>query len=95
MNSMLAAAGGNALFAQAVQLAGALLVLTGFVLAQAGRLRSDSRAYLWVNLVGSAVLAVLAAMGRDLGFLLLELVWALVSAWSLARLALATRPARR
>jgi hypothetical protein len=33
--------------------------------------------------VGSAVLAWVALDGRNWGFLLLESVWALVSAWSL------------
>jgi hypothetical protein len=40
---------------------------------------------LLANLVGSAVLAVDAAVERQWGFLLLESVWALVSANSLLR----------
>ena len=34
-----------------------------------------------LNFVGSAVLAVLALLDEDWGFVLLEVVWALVSAW--------------
>jgi hypothetical protein len=34
--------------------------------------------------VGSTVLAVVAALDADWGFLLLEGVWALVTAWSVA-----------
>jgi hypothetical protein len=45
----------------------------------------DSYAYLVLNLVGSAVLAYLAVIEEQWGFLLLEGVWALVSAWSLGR----------
>jgi hypothetical protein len=63
-----------------VQIIGSLLVLAGFVLAQRGVLRPTSLVYLSVNLAGSGVLAVDAALGRQWGFLLLEGVWAIVSA---------------
>jgi hypothetical protein len=43
---------------------------------------------LLLNLVGSAVLAVLAAHERQAGFLLLEACWAAISAWGLVRLRL-------
>lgn len=70
---------------QLVQVVGAVLILVAFTLAQFGRMRPDSALYLWLNLVGSAILAVLAALGPNWGFLLLEGAWALVSAWSLYR----------
>lgn len=69
---------------QAVQLVGALLVLAGFALAQAGRIDATSRSYLLLNLVGSAALAVEAYAGSQWGFLLLEAAWAVVSARGLA-----------
>lgn len=71
---------------QLVQLVGALLVLVGFALSQLARLDQHSVVYLIVNLVGSAILAVDALMSGQLGFLLLEGVWALVSAWGLMRM---------
>ena len=64
---------------QVVQVTASLLILIPFVLVQLGRLTASSRAYLVSNLVGSATLAVDAALGRDWGFLLLEAVWAVVS----------------
>lgn len=66
-----------------IQVGGALLILAGFALAQGGLLDQKSRTYLVLNLVGSAVLAVDAASGRQWGFLLLEGVWAVVSVASL------------
>ena len=68
---------------QLVQVIGALLILTAFAAAQFGRLDQRSVSYLVLNLIGSAILAVLAAIEEQLGFLLLEGIWAIVSAWSL------------
>jgi hypothetical protein len=68
---------------QIVQVAGSLLILTAFVAAQRGRLSTESRSYLVLNLAGASVLAVLAARERQYGFLLLESSWALVAALSL------------
>lgn len=69
-----------------VQVAGSLLILVPFVLAQLGRTTPSSARYLLLNLVGSTVLAIDAALGRQWGFLLLEGVWAVVSLISLVRL---------
>jgi hypothetical protein len=68
---------------QLVQIFGALLILAGFVAGQLGLLRVDSRPYLWLNLAGSLILTVDAWRGRQWGFVLLEGVWAAVSAWGL------------
>lgn len=68
---------------QVVQIVGALLILTAFAAMQFDRMRPDSRLYLMLNLLGSAILAVLALAAQQWGFVLLEGVWAIVSAWGL------------
>ena len=70
---------------QVIQVAGSLLILAAFAAAQRGRMSQTSRAYLSLNLVGSATLAVVALYERQWGFLLLESSWAIVSASGLAR----------
>lgn len=64
---------------QVVQIVGALLILSGYGSAQAGWLSTSSLVYLVLNLVGSAVLAVLAVHEEQWGFVLLEGVWAVIS----------------
>ena len=70
---------------QAVSLVGAVLILAAFVALQRGWARSSAAAYLWANFVGSSLLAAVAIVDRRLGFVLLEVVWAAVSLWSLMR----------
>lgn len=69
--------------AQVIQIIGALLVLGAFAGSQLWELPTDSRGYLTLNVVGSTILTILAVVEGQIGFLLLEGVWALVSAWSL------------
>lgn len=71
---------------QVIQIVGSLLVLAAFAAAQRGLLNPKSVVYLVLNLVGSAVLAVQALFLAQWGFLLLEGVWALVSAAGLVAL---------
>lgn len=68
---------------QLIQVVGALLILAAFAAVQFDRMRPDSRMYLTLNLLGSIILAVLAVAASQWGFVLLEGVWAIVSAWGL------------
>ena len=73
---------------------GALMILVAYAAAQTGRWSTDAPVYLWLNLFGSAILAVLAATSENWGFLLLEGVWAIVTTISLVKLRRRSAPAR-
>jgi hypothetical protein len=64
---------------QAVQIAGAIAILSAFAAAQAGVVNPRSWAYLWLNLLGAAALAASAGHEHQWGFLLLNSVWSAVA----------------
>lgn len=68
---------------QLIQIIGALFVLAGFVLAQLRLWTTDSWGYLGLNVVGAGILAWIALVDRQWGFLLLEGVWTVVTAGSI------------
>jgi hypothetical protein len=72
---------------QLIQIAGAVVILIAFIALERGAVSPHSRLYLWLNLIGSLVLTGVAIHEFDLGFLLLEAVWAAVSLWGLVRVA--------
>jgi hypothetical protein len=65
--------------AQAAQIVGALLILAGFLLSQMNRIDPRSYGYLLINLVGGAILTVLAWQGQRWGFVLLEGSWTIIA----------------
>lgn len=67
------------MFFQTLSLLGAACLLVAYVGSQAGRMRTASAIYNILNFVGSGLLAWVAMHDRRWGFIILEVVWALVS----------------
>lgn len=78
----------------ALEFAGALGILVPFALFQLGRTSQHSGLYLWLNLVGSGLLTAVALVRDQWGFLILQAVWTLVTAWSLVQLVRRRRQAK-
>lgn len=70
---------------QLVQISGAILILAGYLLGTTGRLDINSRSYLLINLIGSALLAGVALLDRQWGFLILNSAWSIISVINLLR----------
>lgn len=68
---------------QVIQLVGAMLILVAFALAQFRKIDQAAYGYLVPNFLGAVVLGVIAVIERQWGFVLLEVVWGLVSLWSI------------
>jgi hypothetical protein len=74
------------LLIQVVQILGSLTILAAYVGSQFRMMRPASMLYSVLNLIGSAILAVIAFWEQQWGFLLLEGVWAIVSGWAVLSL---------
>lgn len=65
------------------EVAGAIMILAAFALHQFAGLDRHGYPYLLLNLIGAAILAVVAAIHQQWGFLLLQTVWGIVAMWGL------------
>lgn len=71
---------------QMLSLVGAVMQLLAYALMQLGRLSSESYAYQLANVVGSLLMTIVATLNHEYGFILMEAVWCLTSAYGLMRL---------
>jgi hypothetical protein len=73
----------EALVLQVISVLGALAILGAFAANLFGWIQPSNLSYSVANFLGSAVLTVVAVIDQQLGFLLLEGTWALVSLWGI------------
>ena len=67
------------IFSQVASVVGAVLILAAYVALQRGWMRREERRFNAINLVGSSLLTYSAVVDRNLGFIIVEGCWALLS----------------
>jgi hypothetical protein len=70
---------------QIASFVGALLILVAYVGHQIGWMDSRKAAYNVLNAAGSAILAYIAFRPFQIGFVVLEVTWVLISVYALFR----------
>lgn len=70
---------------QLLSLAGAALVLIAFIALQLGRMEREDVAFNLLNFAGSVLLGAVAVADHRLGFIILEVAWAVFSLVPLVR----------
>jgi len=74
-----------ALARQLASFAGALLILVAYVGHQLGWMNPRQLAYNLMNTIGSAILAYIAFHPFQVGFVVLEVTWTLISIYAMLR----------
>ena len=64
---------------QIVSVLGAILILGAYAMLQRGAMSRDDRLFNVMNFVGSSLLAWVAIVDQRVGFIALEVAWALLS----------------
>ena len=70
---------------QVISILGALAILGAYAANLLGWLTPANLSYSVANLIGSGILTFIAIVDQQLGFILLEGVWALVSLWGMVQ----------
>ncbi|MBV9494616.1 MAG: hypothetical protein JOZ54_10250 [Acidobacteria bacterium] len=68
---------------QVLSTSGAVLVLLAYAAHQTKRLHADTVRYQLLNFLGGTALFITAIVTRQVGFMLMEGSWAVISAWGL------------
>ncbi|HEX9428456.1 MAG TPA: hypothetical protein VGA64_11795 [Candidatus Polarisedimenticolia bacterium] len=71
---------------QIVSIVGAVLILAAYAAHQAGRLGRESSLYHLLNVAGGLILGAVAVHSFQVGFIILEGVWTVISLIALVRL---------
>jgi hypothetical protein len=72
---------------QLISIVGALAVLAAFAADQFGWVDADRLSYALANLMGASILTVVAVVEGQVGFILLQGAWAVISVAGIARIA--------
>ena len=68
---------------QLISVLGAVAILGAYIANQFRLIGPSNMSYAVLNFIGSTVLAVIAVIEVQWGFILLEVVWGLVSLWGI------------
>ncbi len=79
---------------QAASVFGAILILIAYAGHQAGWMGRDTHSYHLINLVGALILCFVAVRAFQLGFILLESIWSVISLAAIIRLLRTPSPHR-
>jgi hypothetical protein len=71
---------------QVISVVGALAILLAYAANQFGWTDASNLWYQFANLLGGGILTVVAVIEVQLGFILLEGAWALISLWGIVRI---------
>jgi uncharacterized membrane protein len=71
---------------QFASIVGAVLILIGYAAHQGGWMGRDSLRYHIINAAGGAILLVVAIQAIQIGFILLEGVWTVISLAAIVRM---------